>query len=248
MAVHVSIHDVSPVWSDEVLRAIALCKDAGARPALLVVPDFHGRAPLSGDSVFCDRLRRLQVLGHEIYLHGLLHMAPPAPVSATVGQRIQWTVAQRALSAGEAELAQLDEAEGTRRIAEGERLLRDAGLRIDGYVAPAWVMPGWLLPALSARGIRYTEGRLRVYDVAEGRSRPSLVMNWATRSRTRLLASAAWCRLARPARSLLPTRIAIHPADMRSRVAEREVRMALAWATGDFVESGADLLRRAPRA
>jgi predicted deacetylase len=248
MPVHVSIHDVSPAWSDEVLCALALCAAAGARPALLVVPDFHGRSPLLGDAAFCERLRQLQAAGHEIYLHGLVHMAPPARVGPALRERIQWTLAQRAFSAGEAELAHLEEGEGHRRIAEGERVLRGAGLRIDGYVAPAWVMPGWLLPALSTRGIRYTEGRLRIYDVGSGRSRASLVMNWATRSGARLLASAAWCRLARPARPLLPMRIAIHPGDMRSRMVEREVRTTLAWASGDFVERGIDLLDRAPGA
>jgi predicted deacetylase len=242
VSVHVSIHDVSPAWSEEVLRAVALCAAAGARPALLVVPDYHGRSPLLADSAFAERLRRLQAAGHEVYLHGLVHMAAPRPVRPRLRERITWTLAQQIFSAGEAELAHLDEAEGGRRIADGERVLRDAGLRVDGYVAPAWVMPPWLLPALAARGFRYTEGRLRVYDVAGGRSRASLVLNWATRSGARLLSSAAWCRLARPARSLLPTRLAIHPGDMRSAMVEREVRGALAWARGDFVERGTDLL------
>ncbi|HEX3343355.1 MAG TPA: DUF2334 domain-containing protein, partial [Polyangiaceae bacterium] len=60
MAVHVSIHDVSPAWSAEVEDALALCHAAGARPALLVVPNFHGTAPLLADAPFCARLRDLQ--------------------------------------------------------------------------------------------------------------------------------------------------------------------------------------------
>src|SRR5579872_2749662 len=104
MPVHVSIHDVSPAWSDEVLRAIALCADTGARPALLVVPNFHGRSPLLGDGAFCQRLRQLQAAGHEIYLHGLVHMAQPSPAGLAPLERIRWTLAQRVLSGGEAEL------------------------------------------------------------------------------------------------------------------------------------------------
>jgi predicted deacetylase len=38
MAVHVSIHDVSPEWSSEVEAALALCHAMHIRPALLVVP------------------------------------------------------------------------------------------------------------------------------------------------------------------------------------------------------------------
>lgn len=73
MPVHVSIHDVSPAWTDEVEAALDLCASAGVRPALLVVPNFHGRAPLLDDARFCARLRGLQAAGHEIYLHGFFH-------------------------------------------------------------------------------------------------------------------------------------------------------------------------------
>ena len=52
MPVHVSIHDVSPAWTDEVEAALALCRSMDVRPALLVVPDFHGRAPLLEDVRF----------------------------------------------------------------------------------------------------------------------------------------------------------------------------------------------------
>ena len=48
MPVHVSIHDVSPAWKDEVEAALAMCHGAGAKPALLVVPNYHARAPLHG--------------------------------------------------------------------------------------------------------------------------------------------------------------------------------------------------------
>ena len=78
MAVHVSIHDVSPSCAHEVEAAIELCAAVGAFPALLVVPDFHGRSPLLGDPRFCERLRELQALGHEVYLHGLLHQSGDA--------------------------------------------------------------------------------------------------------------------------------------------------------------------------
>jgi len=132
--------------------------------------------------------------------------------------------------------------EGRARIEQGERVLAGAGLRVDGYVAPAWSMPRWLLPLLAARAYRFTEDHLRIYDPAAGRSRASVVLNWASRSPTRLLSTIAWCRAAKRARALVPARIAIHPGDMGWLVLRREIEHSLAWARDDFVTTGAELL------
>ncbi len=243
MPVHVSIHDVSPAWTDEVEAAIALCAAAGVRPALLVVPNFHGRAPLLDDARFCGRLRALQGAGHEIYLHGFFHQSREryeegGPASA----RLAWLFAQRVASGGEAEMSDVSADEGRRRVEEGERVLRAADLRVDGFIAPAWSMPPWLLPLLGERGCRFTEDHLRVYDPATRRARASVVLNWATRSPGRLLSTVAWCRVAKHARALVPARIAIHPGDMRYRLVRSEIQSLLDWARGDVVARGADLL------
>ncbi|MDP9034629.1 MAG: DUF2334 domain-containing protein [Myxococcota bacterium] len=242
MPVHVSIHDVSPASAHAVEEALELCRDAGARPALLVVPNFHGRAPLLADTVFCERLRTLQADGHEIYLHGLSHRSGPRYDAARHESRLAWLFAQRVVSGGEAEMSDLRPDEGRACIDEGEQVLRAAGLRIDGFVPPAWSAPRWLLPLLAERGYRFSEDHLRVYDPAAGRSRASVVLNWASRSPARLLSTIAWCRLARHARALVPARIAIHPADLGVLALRREIVRTLAWAGGDVVLRGADLL------
>jgi predicted deacetylase len=247
MPTHVSIHDVSPAWSREFDAALALCHATQVRPALLVVPNFHGRAPLLDDTPFVERLRSLQADGHEVYLHGLYHVAPsrlpnPPPRSGGGAGRLRWFFAQRVASNGEAEMMGIAPEEGERRLDEGLRILRAAGLRVDGYVAPAWSMPRWLLPMLAARGIGYTEDHLRAYDPTSGRARASLVMNWASRSPARLLATVAFCRAAGLVRPLLPARIAVHPGDMLQLLLRREVERALQNAKGDFVARGADVL------
>jgi predicted deacetylase len=231
VAVHVSIHDVSPAWEREVDVALDYCREHGVTPALLVVPDFHGRAKLSDHPEYCEKLRALQAVGHEIYLHGYYHRAEGGSFFR-----------QKVVSAGEAEFAAVSEDEGRRRLDEGEQMLRDAGLSIKGFVAPAWSMPKWLLGLLGERGYSFTEDHLRIYDPAAKTSRASLVLNFASRTPGRLLSSAAWCRIARPARRFLPARIAIHPADMRFALLRSETESLLRWAMGDFVESGADLL------
>ncbi len=242
MPVHVSIHDVSPVWAAEVEAALALCGDVGVRPALLVVPNFHGRAPLLDDPKFCERLRGLQGLGHEIYLHGFYHRSRDAyDASAGVG-RLAWLFAQHVQSGGEAEMSDVSAEEGRRRIDEGQEIFAQAGLRADGFVAPAWSMPRWLMPLLSERGFRFTEDHLRVYDPVARRARPSVVLNWATRSPARLASTLAWCRAAKIAKAIVPARIAIHPGDMGYLVVRREIDRMLRWAQGDTVARGADLL------
>jgi uncharacterized protein len=241
VAVHVSIHDVSPVWRDEVEAALEMCNAVQACPALLVVPDFHGRAPLLESVQFCERLRQLQARGHEVYLHGFFHKARER-YSSDSGGRLRWLFTQRMVSAGEAEMSDVTPSEGRKRIEEGERVLRDAGLRLDGFVPPAWSLPQWLFATLAARGYGFTEDHLRVYDPAGRRARASLVLNWASRSPARLAASVAWCRAARHARALVPARVAIHPRDMRVPSLRREIARTLAWARGDIVARGRDLI------
>jgi predicted deacetylase len=243
MPVHVSIHDVTPAWSGEVEAALELCAAAGARAALLVVPNFHGRAPLLDDARFCERLRRLQAEGHEVYLHGFFHRSREKPEDSARGtRRLAWLFAQRVVSGGEAEMSDVSPAEGLRRLDEGERVLKAAGLRVDGFVAPAWSMPRWLLPLLAGRGCRFTEDHFRVYDPAARRARASVVLNWASRSPARMASTVAWCRAAKHARAILPARVAIHPADMRWLLLRREIGRVLEWARGEFVARGADLL------
>jgi len=241
MPVHVSIHDVSPACQDAFDAALALCADVDARPALLVVPNLHGRAPLLEDARFCQRLRDLQARGHEVFLHGFFHRSHDRYDRARAGNPMAWFFAQRVISSGEAEMSDVTEEHGRALVAEGERVLREAGLRVDGYVAPAWSMPGWLLAHLSRRGYRFAEDHLRVHDPFAGRSRASVVLNWASQSPARLLATMAWCRGAMHARAVAPVRVAIHPSDMRMLILRREIERVLRWARGDLVTRTADL-------
>jgi predicted deacetylase len=220
--------------------ALGLCTSAGVRAALLVVPNYHGECSLLGDRGFCERLRDLQARGHDLYLHGFFHLGRERD-DPRVDRGLARYAAQRLLSNREAELVDLAPDEGRHRVVEGERVLREAGLRVDGYVAPAWSMPRWLLPFLAERGCGFTEDHLWIYDPARRHRRASLLLNWASRSPARLLSTVGWCRAARHAGTLVPTRIAIHPGDMRFSLLRREVAETLAWARGSFVERAADL-------
>lgn len=246
--VHVSIHDVSPAWAAEVDAALAACAEVGIQPGLLVIPNYHGAWPLDRHPDYARRLCALQAAGHEVFLHGYYHLAGVGERGAAVtgasaprGLRRLW--AQRVVSGGEAEFSDVAELEARRRLDDGEAVLRRAGLdRLDGFIAPAWSMPRWMLAVLRERGCRYTEDHLHVYDPAAGARRASVVLNYASRTRARLWSSLVYSRLARPARRLVPARVAIHPADMRHDVLRREIRGLLRWAVGDAVVPARALL------
>jgi hypothetical protein len=235
--VHVSIHDVSPAHAPEIELALERCARASVKPALLVVPNFHHEFPLDEHPDFCARLRELQELGHEIYLHGFFHQADGRRSSG-----LRRFALQSLASNGEAEFGDVEAPVARKLLEEGEAMLRDAGLRIDGFVAPAWMMPRWMHDILAERGYRFTEDHLRVYDPKARRAKASVVLNYASRTPGRVASSVAYCRIAKRARALLPARIAIHPGDMRHPILRHEVDDLLAWGRGDFVETGRALL------
>jgi uncharacterized protein len=246
LRVHVSIHDIAPPFQREIELALDMARAEGIKPALLVVPNYHGQALLGRAPSFCSFLRGLQTDGHEIFLHGFLHQTAPRQPTRPAESAAPWAgissyVAERVVSAGEAEMSNLTRDEAAKRLDAGERVLREAGLTIRGFVPPAWWLPRWLLPILAARGYAYTEDHLRIHCPAEGRSHPSLVLNYASRTPWRLLSSVGFCRLVTPLGRLAPTRIAIHPADMRFELLRRELARLLAWGRGHFVARGTDL-------
>jgi predicted deacetylase len=240
--VHVSIHDVSPRYSAEVEHAILLCRARGVSPALLVVPNLHGQAPLERAPDFVGRLRELGREGSQILLHGLYHETSPASAACGVRNGLGRWLRQNLASAGEAEFGELSSEQAAGRLDQGLSMFAKLGLPVHGFVPPAWILPRGLLPLLAERQIRYTETHFGVIDPVSGRRRASAVLNIATRTRMRLWTSVSYVRVARALRHALPLRIAIHPPDLRSPLALRETVRLLDWAEGDFVQRVEELL------
>lgn len=245
--VHVSIHDVSPAWDAEVEAALDMCRAHGIRPALLVVPNFHGRAPLEGHPRYAARLRELAAEGHEIMLHGFFHEARRADEGPRGDGRptgLARLFAQRVVSAGEAELSDVTRAEARERVTRGLATLESAGLRADGFVPPAWSAPAWLEPLLAELGLRYTEDHSTVSDPVARVRVTSVVFNFASRTRARRVTSSLFCRAGRPLARMFPTRVALHPGDMRHARLRREAQDLLAWAARQELVTARGLLAR----
>ena len=126
MAVHLSLHDVSPAWTEEIELALSYCAEVGAKPALLVVPNFHGEWPIEAHPAFCARMRELQAQGHEVFLHGFFHRSRPKGGDGADGRPrgLRWHFAQKVVSAGEAEFGDVSKAEAIERLDRGEASLR----------------------------------------------------------------------------------------------------------------------------
>jgi uncharacterized protein len=220
MTVHVSIHDVSPRWETEVDAALALSGELGITPSLLVVPNFHGTAPVMVGSAFARKLIQLQERGHEIVLHGFYHLANGTLREKSATRFFR----QKVVSGGEAEFASLTPSEAEERLDKGLQLFKELGLRTESFIAPAWSFRPWLLPMLNARGIRYTEDHFFSYDIAKGTRRPNLLLNYATRTNERMFTTTVFNRAASSLMTLplSRTRVAMHPKDMHFTLIMRE--------------------------
>ncbi len=212
MRLLVSIHDVTPALADGVERLWDLCAARGVRPALLVVPDWHGEWPLEHHPAFVGWLRARAATGAEIVLHGERHDEVGLP--RTLGDTL------RALgrTAGEGEFLTLDEPAARERIVRGRARLHALGLEPVGFVPPAWLAREGGHRAVGATGLGFSEDDRTIHLFPSGRRLASPVVRWSARTAVRAWGSVAvaWVRWALQGRATLP-RIALHPQDLRHR-------------------------------
>jgi uncharacterized protein len=118
----VSIHDVTPAHEAAVRELWELCGRFGIVPALLVVPDWHGRWPLESYPAYVAWLQARVRDGAEIILHGERH--DEAGLPRTFGDSLRAV----GRTAHEGEFLTLDEAQAGERITRGQRRLGVLGL------------------------------------------------------------------------------------------------------------------------
>lgn len=208
------IHDVHPGMRRELEAMIDVLPHA-ARPhaALLVVPDWMGRAPIAADRAFCAAVAALP--GEKV-LHGFTHSLGP--------DFWNWLFYGHD---NRSEFARLGLAEAQRRVAAGLRAFSDAfGTVPRWFCAPRWQQSGAATQALAQAGIAAWM-RGRGYETADGRLAALPALNFdegERRLRNALLHRLREGRIARLLAAGRPFRVALHPADVGDPVAWRQVR------------------------
>lgn len=225
MSLLVSIHDVTPAHAAPCRELWELCARFDLRPALLVVPDWHGAWPLESHPSFVAWVRSRAEEGAEIVLHGERHDEVGTTRSARDGARA-WGRTDR-----EGEFLTLGYDEARARIDRGLIRLRALGLEPSGFIAPAWLCREATYRAAADAGLAFAEDARTVRRLHDGASIPSPVVRWSARTSVRAWGSAVvavgrW----RFQRRSAVIRIALHPTDLAHRATRRSLTRALdAW-------------------
>ncbi|OAT87114.1 DUF2334 domain-containing protein [Desulfotomaculum copahuensis] len=214
MFVNVSLHDVTPAYEAEIKCLFDLIRGAGVtRGSMLVVPDFHGRAPLEADAAFAGWLRARAADGWEVVLHGLTHTEAPDCIDrGTCGQKL----ISRYYTNGEGEFYRLSGLAARTRIESGLAVLTACRLAPAGFVAPAWLLGGRARAVLDEFNFSFTTTLTGIHDLKSGVYHAAPALCFSSRSSWRAALSrqvvpvlaAFWSRR-------LMVRLVLHPADAR---------------------------------
>ncbi len=211
----VSIHDVAPPNLPAVQALWARCLAAGVTPALLVVPDWHGQAPIEDDPAFLAWVRQASAQGAEIILHGERH--DEVGRARTLGGSLRaW-----GRTAREGECLELSREELRQLVTRGLARLRAAGLQAGGFIPPAWLLRADAVAGAFDAGCGFVEDEHTVH-LGQGRRIPSPAVRFSARTpfRARASVAVAGARWVLQRRRPL-VRLALHPGDLRDeRVAQ----------------------------
>lgn len=208
----VSLHDVAPATLADCRCVLDFLDLLHTGPvALLVVPDYHGLGRADRDSQFVSFIESRLSRGDEIVLHGLRHLdaSPPA-------RGVRDWFERRVYTAGEGEFARLDAEAARSKLMRGLAILRAAGWRPRGFVAPAWLMSTGTLEALETLPLEYCTTRTQIVMLRSGARIPAPSLAVSTRSPGRRAASLAWNMALLQHSGHQPVlRAALHPSDLR---------------------------------
>ena len=205
----VTIHDVAPPLMARVERLWEICAARNVNPGLLVVPDWHGGAPIEGDTACVNWIRARAADGAEIFLHGERH--------DEIGSPRGWRDEIRALGRTnkEGEFLTLGHDAARARIDRGLVRLRALGLSPIGFVPPAWLARPDTHRAVREAGLAVSEDDGVIYDFKGARTIVAPVVRWSSRGTVRALGSLVQAQLRWTLqRGAAVIRIALHPADL----------------------------------
>jgi uncharacterized protein len=220
----VAIHDVAPPFAEECAALWALCVAEGVRPALFVVPSWHGAWPLDKHTAFARWVADRQAEDAECFLHGYRH--------DEADSHRTWSAKFRAMGRTdrEGEFLSLDYPAAFDRMREGVRVLESASIAPVGFIAPAWLDTAATRRAARDIGFTISEDATGIVVLRGDRVVIAPAVRWSARTPVR---AAASCVVARARRSLharhAVVRLALHPRDLHHRGVAASIRDALRW-------------------
>lgn len=206
------LHDIYPGMETELDAMLAMLPAAARQvAALLVVPDWQGRAPIAADEAFCGRIASLP--GEKV-LHGWTHSLGP--------DFLNWLLYGHD---NRSEFARLDQAEAQQRLRRGLEAFEHLGQRPRWFCAPRWQQNAGVRAALVGEGFAGHMLRDRL-ELHSGVSAPLRALNFDEgdrRLRSRIMHALRERTIGRLLEAERPFRVALHPADVRDRTAWAQV-------------------------
>src|SRR4051794_30809843 len=148
----VAVHDVSPATWRECRELFAMLEHCGVpRASLLVIPDYHHRAPVLGDAQFRRAVDARVASGDELVLHGFFHLD-----ESEAPRTVRGFVERRLRTRAEGEFAALTAEDAARRIRAGVTMFETLAWPLAGFVPPAWLMSAGTRDAIDACGHRFS--------------------------------------------------------------------------------------------
>lgn len=216
------IHDIYPGMERELDTMLGVLSEAARGvAALLVVPNWQGRAPVAESPAL---LRELATLPGEKVLHGWTHSLGP--------DFLNWLLYGHD---NRSEFARLDEGQAAGRLARGLEGFAALGLKPRWFCAPRWQQSAGARAALAQAGFeRFMLNRS--LETFSGVSVPIAALNFDEgdrRVRNRIMHALRERRIARLLSSSAPFRVALHPADVRDATVWTQVEDLFARLEGE---------------
>jgi predicted deacetylase len=144
-----SMHDISPVFEDDIVQSYDLLSDLGISDLTLLVTPFYGlkkKNKFAEGDLFTKFLRSLDL---EISMHGYSHLAKSGSLS---------------------EFDKMTKEKVTTRLKDGVSIIRRGfGAKPSGFVPPLWESPQKIIQAVKKIGLDYCVNGNNIHDLSNNR-------------------------------------------------------------------------------
>ncbi len=210
------LHDVAPRTQARCMALLAalapwITPQGPMLVTLLVVPRYHGDAPLAEHAAFRAWLDSRIALGDEVVLHGFYH-ADNRPIR----HPLDWL--KRRVYTLEGEFAELDAISATKLLQQGRDELAACGWTTRGFVAPAWLTSTGSITALQDLAFDWYARRTGLVNLKTDQETAATSLVWSVRAAWRRRLSLIYNtrllqHLLHDNQAQTPIRLGLHPVD-----------------------------------